>query len=234
MTDSENSKRIRVLLVDDQTLFVESLRLVIDMRAPDMTVVGVAHDGQEALELIDRLTPDVILMDVRMPNMDGVEATKVLHQRHPGIRVLMLTTFDEDRYVHEAFNHGACGYLLKDMSPSNLIGAIRAAQAGGGYMSPSLATRLAGKANSGTEDDMPGSGNDPAGMPTDLSRRDREVLLLVAEGLDNKEIAQRLNIAEQTVKNRVSELYFKLQIPDRLHLIRLAKSRGWGSSDTAL
>ena len=220
------TNQIRVLLVDDQTLFVESLKIVIDTRAPDLAVVGVAHDGMEAVNLAGELKPDIVLMDVRMPGMDGVEAAKMLHEHDPSVCVLMLTTFDDDQYVYEALHHGASGYLLKDMDPAHLIEAIRGARTAGVLMSPSIAARMVDKAYGNVDSNTAGSGNDDTVLPR-LSRRDREVLELLVKGLDNTEIAQQLNVAMQTVKNRVSELYFKFDVPDRLHLIRLAKSLGW-------
>lgn len=220
------TNQVRVLLVDDQTLFVESLKIVIDTRAPDLAVVGVAHDGMEAVNLAGELKPDIVLMDVRMPGMDGVKAAKMLHEHDPSVCVLMLTTFDDDQYVYEALHHGASGYLLKDMDPAHLIEAIRGARTAGVLMSPSIAARMVDKAYGNVDSNTADLGNDETVLPR-LSRRDREVLELLVKGLDNTEIAQQLNVAMQTVKNRVSELYFKFDVPDRLHLIRLAKSLGW-------
>ena len=134
--------RIRVLLADDQVLFVESLRTVLETRAEDFEVVGVAFNGREALQLVMEKHPDIILMDVRMPEMDGVEATKIIHETYPDIHVLMLTTFDDDEYVVEALNHGAAGYMLKDIPPADLIVSLRAVCKGSIIISPQVANKL--------------------------------------------------------------------------------------------
>ena len=137
--------KIKLLLVDDQKLFVESLRTVLRTRAKDMAVIGVAGDGSEALAMVDLEQPDVILMDVRMSGMNGVEATRRIKEKYPAIRVLMLTTFDDDDYVVEALKVGAVRYLLKDMPPAELITAIRAVYEGGILISPKVAAKLVDK-----------------------------------------------------------------------------------------
>lgn len=208
----------RLLLVDDQRLFVDTLRVVIETWAPELEVIGVAYDGNEALEFVEQNRPDLVIMDVRMPGLDGVAATRILAERFPDVRVLMLTTFDDDEYVYQAIHHGAAGYLLKDMSAPELLGAIRAATTGSVQISPSVASRLVDRAHRAERPEI------------GLSRRDGEVLELVARGLDNREIAGELHIAEQTVKNRISDLYFRFDVHDRLHLMRLAREMGYGGT----
>lgn len=217
--------KIKLLLVDDQTLFVESLKTVLRTRAKDMIVIGVANDGPSALEMVAGEQPDVILMDVRMPGMNGVETTRQIKEKFPLIKVLMLTTFDDDDYVVEALKLGAVGYLLKDMPPSELIKAIRAVHEGGVLISPKVAAKIvdklinpAGKArNPDPELNL---------LVNELSNREKEVLRLLAQGFDNKEIANRLFIAEQTVKNHVSIIYSKLGVHDRVQASRKADEIG--------
>ncbi|MCK5248428.1 MAG: response regulator transcription factor [Spirochaetaceae bacterium] len=236
---------IKVLLVDDQKLFVESLRVYMNTRAKDLTVVGVAFNGREAVEMSVKLKPDLVVMDVRMPEMDGVEASRILSERMPGVRVLMLTTFDDDSYVFEALKNGAVGYLLKDLDPSELVEAMRASISGSIQISPKIATRLVSgsaevellrSSTSAVLSKGDESSDNTISSDTELtseivwhllSKREREILLLVARGLDNQEIAQKLNIALQTVKNRISDIYTKLDIHSRLRLIRLCIKFGW-------
>ena len=238
------STRTRLLLVDDQRLFVDSLRVVIETWAPDLDVVGIAGDGREALSMVEEHKPDLVIMDVRMPDLDGVAAVKELRSRDPSIRVLMLTTFDDDEYVYQAIHHGAVGYLLKDMSAPELLGAIRAATTGSIQISPSVASKLVDRAHR-SEDQQPPAPDSataprslaaprtvatPRGEELTLTRRDEEVLHLVAQGLDNHEIGAELHLAEQTVKNRISDLYDRLDVHDRLHLIRRARELGFGDT----
>ena len=218
-------EQIRILLVDDQMLFVESLRTVIETRSPDIKVVGVAHDGTAAVQMVASLQPDVTLMDVRMPKMDGVESTRRIKEQFPEARVLMLTTFDDDHYVIEALRLGAVGYLLKDMPPAELISAIKAVHEGGVLISPKVAAKLVAKlseAQAAKPPATPGHPKKTADPVFDLSSREQEILKLMAMGLDNREIAAKLYIAEQTVKNYVSIIYSKLGVRDRVQASRLA------------
>jgi two-component system response regulator DegU len=233
---------VKVLLVDDQKLFVESLKVYMNTRAKDLNVVGVAYNGHEAVRMAEILNPDLVVMDVRMPEMDGVEASRILSERMPKIKVLMLTTFDDDSYVFEALKNGAVGYLLKDLDPSELVEAMRASISGSIQISPRIANRLISgsvKAEHPVNATLPSGTNQSSGRessidakPTSemvrhlLSRREREVLALVGKGMDNQEISQNLNIALQTVKNRVSDIYTKLDIHSRLRLIRLCNDLG--------
>jgi DNA-binding NarL/FixJ family response regulator len=220
--------KIKVLLVDDQVLFVESLRVVLETRAEDFEVVGVAFNGSEAIQLVMEKQPDIILMDVRMPGMDGVEATRIIHETYPEIHVLMLTTFSDDEYVVEALNHGAAGYMLKDIPPGELIVSLRAVCKGSVIISPQVANRLLRmREGEGKPDD--GSELRSRPLPESsflryLSRREIEILRLIGTGADNPLIARKLSIAEQTVKNHVSVIYSKLHVHNRMQAMKIANS----------
>jgi DNA-binding NarL/FixJ family response regulator len=219
--------KIKIVLVDDQTLFVESLRTVLETRSDDLQVVGVASDGRQAVEVVAETDPDIVLMDVRMPGMNGVESTRLIKEHYPKTRVLMLTTFDDDQYVIEALRLGAVGYLLKNMPPSELISAIRAVYEGGVLISAQVANKLVGLiANPQTRSGDAQPNNSIAALVNQLSGREKEILQLMAEGLDNKEIAKRLFIAEQTVKNYVSVIYSKLGVRDRVQASRMVMESG--------
>jgi DNA-binding NarL/FixJ family response regulator len=212
---------IKVLLVDDQILFIESLKTVIETLTEDIRIINIAHNGLEAIKMVKKEIPDIILLDVRMPGMDGVEAVKILHRKYPEIKIMMLTTFDDDYYVHEALEHGAAGYMLKDVPPADLINSIRAMNNGTIQMSPRIMVKLMD--HSGSES----THFDPHRASREiekLSRREQEVLLLVSQNMDNSEIAEKFFIAEQTVKNHISSIYSKLGIHDRLTAIKIAKS----------
>ena len=222
-------EKIRVVLVDDQVLFVESLKTVLEFRAGDIEVVGVAHDGEGAIREAKRLLPDVVLMDVRMPGMDGVEAARRLHQELPDIKVVMLTTFDDDSYVREAMRYSAVGYILKNIPPEDLIDSIRAVRSGTIQLSPDVMDRILRKAPRGGKPSGGGSAapdEEPAPLVAadHFSRREREILYLLSQGLDNGAIAERLFIAEQTVKNQISKIYGKLGTHDRFRAADLAQS----------
>jgi DNA-binding NarL/FixJ family response regulator len=202
--------RIRILLVDDQRLMREGLRTLLELEA-DFEIAGEAGDGQAGLDAIAQLAPDVVLMDIRMPGMDGVEATRRLLQRDPAARVIILTTFDDEQYVFEGLRAGARGYLLKDVSGDELARAIRTVMDGGALIEPSVArkvfaefARLAPSAR--------GVNN---GLAEPLSEREIEVLKLVAAGMSNREIAQQLFLAEGTVKNYVTAVLGKIGARDR-------------------
>ena len=225
--------KIRVLLVDDHLLFVESLRTVIDRRARDIAVLGIALNGEDAIRMSAELAPDIILMDIRMPGMSGVECTRVIKERSPGVQIMMLTTFDDDEYILQALGHGAVGYLLKDSDPSFLISAIRSVHRGGVLIAPQVAKKLLVKLvphGPGEETRQASDAAEDAGSRRtaldSLSRREHEVLIQLAKGLTNREIADALFIAEQTVKNHVSEIYAKLGVHDRAQALRLALEAG--------
>jgi len=201
---------IRLLLVDDQRLMREGLHTLLEME-PGLTVVGEAGNGQEALDAYTHLLPDVTLMDVRMPLMDGVEATRRLRQQWPAARVIILTTFDDDEYVFEGLRAGALGYLLKDVSIQELAEAINTVMAGGVLIEPSVARKVVAEfARMAAPAARP---QQPLEEP--LSQRELEILALLAHGLTNREIAQRLYLAEGTVKNYVTNILGKIGARDR-------------------
>ena len=215
------SEPIRILLVDDQRLMREGLRILLELE-PDLTVVGEAGDGQAALEAYADLLPDVVLMDVRMPGMDGVEATWRLRERWPAACVIILTTFDDDEYVFEGLRAGALGYLLKDVSGHDLAEAVRTVVGGGALIQPSVARKvLAQFARMAPPTRPPDSG-----LAEPLSDREREILRLLAQGLSNGEIAQRLSLAEGTVKNYVTTILQKLGARDRTQAALRARELG--------
>ncbi len=207
--------KIRLLLVDDQKLFVESLKYVVEARAPDIEVVGVAEDGEEAVRLVERLAPDVVMMDVRMPGMDGVEATRRIRARWPAVSIVMLTTFKDDEYVRFAMKYGAAGYLLKNIPPSELIGAVRAVRRGRRPIAPSVAEVL--RQERGSEGSLAAHEQ----LLQTLSPREKEVLHLIVQACDNRQIAERLSVAEQTARNYVSAVYAKLGVTSRMQLLRM-------------
>lgn len=212
---------VRVLLVDDQPLFREGLATLLAVHG-DLEVVGEAGDGEEALRRIAALAPDVVLMDLRMPRLGGVEATRRIAAEHPGVRVLVLTTFDDDENVFDALRAGACGYLLKDCPSGQLAEAIRVASRGEAFLQPAVAskvvaelTRLSPHASRANRD-----------LPEPLSERELEVLGELARGRANREIGERLHLAEGTVKNYVSSILAKLGARDRTHAALLAREIG--------
>ena len=220
-------KKIRLLLADDQVLFVESLKIVLDVRTTDIEVLGTAGDGQEAIEMAGALLPDVILMDVRMPVLDGVEATRVITESYPGINIMMLTTFEDDAYVTKALDHGAAGYVLKDTPPDQLIVSIHAVHNGSVLISPQVANRLlrnrTGRGTA-TPSEQVNHPLEEHSLLRFLSPREIDVLRLIGDGCDNTLIAKKLTIAEQTVKNHVSVIYSKLNIHDRIRVMKLASN----------
>ena len=214
-------ERIRVLVVDDQRLMREGLRILLELE-PDLTVVGEAGDGQAALDAFAGLRPDVVLMDVRMPIMDGVEATRRLRERWPGAKVVILTTFDDDEYVFEGLRAGALGYLLKDVSGHELAKAVRTVAAGGALIHPSVTRKVVAE----FARRAPPARTPNAVLPEPLSEREREILRLLAQGLSNNEIAVRLNLAHGTVKNYVTTILQKLGARDRTKAALRAKDLG--------
>jgi DNA-binding NarL/FixJ family response regulator len=213
--------QIRILLVDDQRLMREGLRILLELE-PDLEIAGEATDGQEALNAYAESKPDVVLMDVRMPGMDGVEATWRLRKRWPSARVIILTTFDDDEYVFEGLRAGARGYLLKDVSGHDLAEAVRAVAAGGTLIEPSVARRVVAEfARLAPPVRQPENG-----LAEPLSEREREILRLMAQGLTNREIADRLNLAQGTVKNYVTTILQKLGARDRTQAALRARELG--------
>jgi DNA-binding NarL/FixJ family response regulator len=213
---------VSILLADDQELLRMGFRLVLEAQ-PDLEVAGEAGDGERAVELVSQLEPDIVLMDVRMPIMDGVEATRRIVDRGGRSRVIILTTFDLDEYAYSALRAGASGFLLKDAPPADLLSAIRAVARGDAVVAPSTTKRLLAS----VADRLP----DPYGtVPPDdlelLTAREREVLVEVARGLSNAEIAETLVLAEATVKTHVGRILSKLALRDRVQLVIYAYDHG--------
>jgi DNA-binding NarL/FixJ family response regulator len=204
---------IRLLIADDQRLVRGGFRMILEAQ-DDIEVVGEAADGLEVIDLARRLEPDVVLMDIRMPALDGIQATKrLLADRVSRPRVVMLTTFDLDEYVYEAMRAGASGFLLKTAPPDQLAGAVRAVVAGDSLLAPEITRRLL---DAFVRRPPPGSG--PQGLE-ELTKRELEVLELVASGLSNAEIAQRLYVSDTTVKTHVAHVFAKLNVRDRAQAV---------------
>jgi DNA-binding NarL/FixJ family response regulator len=210
---------IRVLLADDQTLVRDGFRSIVEQEA-DMTVAGEAANGKEAVDRARELRPDVVLMDIRMPLLDGLEATRLLLARPTATRVLVLTTFDRDEYVHEALRAGASGFLLKDIRRGQLTEAIRTVAAGESMLSPAITTRL-------IQDYLRTSPDtERASLLAVLSGREREVVTLVARGMSNAEIAEALFLSPTTVKTHIARILAKLDLRDRVQIAVFAYESG--------
>lgn len=218
---------MKVLLVDDQVLFVESLRTVLMIIADDLDIIGIANSGKEAIELVDKEKPDLILMDVRMPGMDGVEASRIILEKHHDIKIMMLTTYDDDENVKEAMKYGVSGYLLKDVPPEDLINSIRAIMAGTIQMSPKILERIM-RGGQSVESIIEEDHKKILDKIDELSKREQEILFLMSEGIDNVKIAEQLFIAEQTVKNHISKIYSKLGVHDRLTVLKITRKADLG------
>ena len=217
---------IRILITDDQALFATSLKLVLEMdTSQDFLVVGIARNGQECLDFLRTSQPDLVLMDVRMPVMDGVEATAVIHRDYPDIKIMMLTTFDDDHYVKHALASGATGYILKSIEADELAACIHAVLKGNLLVSPSVGFKFIGQTSL-----VPTDGNYHQKLNylqtrfPELKRREAEVLYLVLQGKNNTQISQAMYIAEQTVRNYTSSIYDKIGVDDRFQAIQLLGS----------
>jgi DNA-binding NarL/FixJ family response regulator len=209
-----NNQKIRLLIADDHELFVRGLIYIIENLADDVEVVGSAADGREALEFAKNHSIDIVLMDVRMPEMDGVEATKLFRLLHENVHIIMLTTFDDDDYVHRAIQQGAAGYLLKSIRPEDLLTAIRAVMSG--------QILFDGKLSS-----VPGKENTPEDENTaiirELTPRERDVLRLMLESYGNRQIGEKLGISDHSVRNYVSAIYLAFNVNDRFELLQKLK-----------
>ena len=212
---------IRIALVDDQELVRTGFRMVLDAQ-PDMTVVGEAADGLAAVEFARAHTADVMVMDARMPRLDGVAATRQIRQAGDRPRVLMLTTFDLDEYAFAALKAGASGFLLKDVPPEELLFAIRAVHSGDAVVAPSTTRRLLDR----FAPMLPASDAGTAAELEELTERERQVLILVAQGLSNAELAKRLFVSEATVKTHVGRILAKLGLRDRVQAVVYAYENG--------
>jgi DNA-binding NarL/FixJ family response regulator len=205
-------RTIRVIIADDQLLFAESLSYVLKGISESIEVVAIARDGNEAVRLTELHRPDLVLMDVRMPEMDGVEATRRIREQAPGTKIVILTTFDDDEYVHYALKYGAVGYLLKNIRPDDLVVSMRAVMAGASLFAPAITSRM-------------GGGDDSEGAQIEqtisqLSRRERDVLGLVMRMMNNRQIGIELGISEHSVRNYISGIYAAFGVNDRMVLIQ--------------
>jgi DNA-binding NarL/FixJ family response regulator len=220
---------IRILLVDDQKLIRQGMHTLLTMEG-DLEVVGEASNGVDAIAAVEQFRPDVVLMDVRMPQLDGVAATRAITERFPNVAIIILTTFDDDEYVFEGLKAGARGYLLKDVGSEEIAAAIRVVAAGGALMQPSIARKVMAEfgrmAGSRASPTLPASPPSPAQstLPEPLTERELDVLRALASGLSNREIAEQLVITEGTVKNHVSNLLAKLNARDRTQAILRAQA----------
>lgn len=214
-------KKIKLLIVDDQELFREGLMTLLSVKN-DFDVVSQSSSGDEAILAATKFSPEVILMDLRMPGIGGVEATRRILHQHPGMKIIALTTFDEDDLVFNALHAGAVGYLLKDVSPEKLFEAIRTAYKGEYYLLPSITAKVMAEFTR-----LPRVPKiEPGSQYESLSRRELEILRMVASGMSNKEIAFSLVIAEGTVKNHLTSIFNKLNARDRMHAVLIAKETG--------
>jgi len=224
---------VRIVLADDQALLRKGFRMILEAEA-DLEIVGEAADGADAVRLVELYQPDVVLMDVRMPVLDGIEATRAITAATPGdeTRVLILTTFDLDEYAFSALRAGASGFLLKDVPPAELVAAIRTVANGDAVVSPRVTRRLLEEYADQLPDLADGTGASGGGLAAEnaalssLTEREREVLLAVADGLSNAEIAQRLYVSEATVKSHVGRLLAKLGLRDRVQAVVFAFQSG--------
>lgn len=209
---------IKVIICDDQAIVRDGLEMLLKLER-DIEVVGLAQDGAEAIELVDSLPPDLVLMDLKMPGVNGVEATRRIRARHPATTVLILTTYDDDEWLFDAIRAGASGYLLKDTPRQKVIEAIRGTIAGQVYVDPMVAGKLLKQAaNQQTQQST---------QVTDkLTEREEEVLRLMARGLSNAEIAYQLHLSEGTVRNHVSAIFAKLDVSDRTQAVIIAIRHG--------
>ncbi len=204
---------IRIGIIDDQEIFRQGMKMILSSRE-DMVVAGEGATGLEAYRLCEEHAPDLLLMDIRMPVMDGVEATRRIKRDFPGVQVIILTTFDEDEYIFQALRFGASGYLLKDAPPGKIIEAIREVREGGALMQPNIAARVVEKFRSmsrETEEEI-----DP--RIGSLTAREKEIVQLIGQGKNNRELAGELFITEGTVKNHISNILVKLDLRDRTQL----------------
>jgi DNA-binding NarL/FixJ family response regulator len=216
---------IRVLLADDQTLVRDGFRMILEAQ-DDLEIVGEAADGEHAVSLAAEHRPDLVLMDIRMPRMDGIAATRAITTSRPQTRVLVLTTFDLDDYVYDALLAGASGFMLKDVGRNDLVTAVRVVAGGEALLAPSVTRRLLGDfVRSRTAEPATTQQTGLAG-PDVLTGRELDTLQLLAQGLSNLEIADKLVVSEHTVKTHVSNVFHKLGLRDRVHAVIYAYERG--------
>jgi DNA-binding NarL/FixJ family response regulator len=208
----------KVLICDDQKIVCEGLKTILET-APDLKVVGIAHNGEKALEMVSNLQPDLVLMDLKMPVMNGIIATRKIRHKYPAVTVLVLTTYPDDEWVYDAVRAGANGYLLKDTPPDKLIEAIHGTISGKSYIDPEVAGKvLTGYRDQSRKETLPST--------IHLTDREKDVLSLIAQGLSNADIAEQLFLSEGTVRNYTSDILHKLGVSDRTQAAVLALRYG--------
>lgn len=211
---------IRLLLVDDQSLVRDGIKAMLNIE-PDLEVIGTACNGETAIQQVEALHPDIVLMDVRMPGMDGKDATRIITNRFPSVKVIVLSTYDDDEYINEAIQAGAKGYLLKDMASEELADAIRFAHRGYTQLAPGLLEKLLPI--------QPSTKTAPS-IEADITPRERDVLRLIGTGATNREIAQQLFISEGTVRTHITNLFNRLNLKNRSQLAIYANTVSWQTS----
>jgi DNA-binding NarL/FixJ family response regulator len=222
MTEEETRKPARVVVADDQTVVREGIVMLLGL-LPGIEVVGAAGDGYEAVALVAELAPDVVLMDLRMPRCDGVEATRRIRAEHPGTQVVVLTTYADDESLFPALRAGARGYLTKDAGGDEIVRAVESVLSGDAGLSPSVQRRLLERLSEPAAAPAPDALVEP---PDGLTTRETEVLLLIAEGLTNQEIARKLHVSTATVKTHINNLFAKTGLKDRAQAVRYAFGKG--------
>jgi RNA polymerase sigma factor (sigma-70 family) len=214
---------IRILVCDDQAIVCEGLQVILESDL-QMEVVGIAYDGAEAIEKIPSARPDIVLMDLKMPGMNGIHATRQIRTQYPDIRVLVLTTYDADEWVFDAIRSGASGYLLKNTAPAELLAAVKGTVAGKTHVDPDVAGKLFAHIHQAEQSPLT---NTVHAEVESLSEREREVLQLIARGLNNRQIAEQLYLSEGTVRNYVSSIFAKLNVSDRTQAALVAMRYGF-------
>ncbi len=212
--------KIKVIIADDHSLFREGTRSLIDQE-PDMEVIGEAGDGEEAIELVTRLSPHVALIDIAMPKVNGIEATKQIKINCPATAILILTAYDDDQYIFTLLEAGAAGYLLKNVSGKELANAIRAVHDGEAVLHPSIAEKVFNRVAGSTLK------AEPATQPNDLSKREMEILKLAAKGMNNQDIADQLFLSRRTVQSHLANIFRKMNVGSRTEATIQAFSKGW-------
>lgn len=215
-------KKIRILLVEDHALVREVTKDILD-RQPDFQIIAEAGDGEEAIQLASEFCPDLIIMDIELPKINGIEATKRIKASHPSISIIVLSAYDNDQYIFALLEAGAAGYLLKDVSTNELIQAIRAVQAGDLVLHPLIARKVIHHFAKHT-DDKPGAENE---LPVPLTKRELEVLKLASKGLTNRSIASELNISVRTVQVHIRNIFGKFEVGSRTEAVLHALRKGW-------